>query len=337
MATIHDVAKLAGVAPITVSRVINQAGYISQETRERVESAINELGYVPNTLARSLRSKRTNTLALVLTDITNPYWTTVARGVEDTASESGYTVFFCNTDESNEKELNYLRVLLEKQVDGILLVPALSSPESALYVQRQNTPIVILDRRIPEIQADIVRADSEQGSYKLTELLISQGHRRIAFLGGPMGVSTAEDRRNGFHRAVEQMNDVKNPFEITEYSGKYSYDSGYEMALQLFEHTPRPTAVIATNNFIANGAMRAFRDKGIQVPDDISLVGFDDIPAPLNTIPFLTVVSQPAYEMGKISTEILLSRLKKGVQQPFQEVVLPVGIIVRHSSKEMKS
>src|SRR5512147_1412459 len=148
MATIHDVAQRAGVSPITVSRVINHSGYASQDTRERVEAAVIELGYVPNRLARSLRSKRTHTLALVITDITNPFFTTVARGVEDTASDAGYTVIFCNTDESITEERKYLHMLLEQRVGGIILVPALSIPDSVAFVQEHGTPVVVLDRRI---------------------------------------------------------------------------------------------------------------------------------------------------------------------------------------------
>jgi LacI family transcriptional regulator len=331
MPTIHDVARLAGVAPITVSRVINNSGYLSQETRERVESAISDLGYVPNTLARSLRSKRTNTLALVLTDITNPFWTTVARGVEDTASDAGFTVFFCNTDESISEEQKYLKALLQKQVDGILLVPAQNTPDSVELIQKQNTPTVILDRQIAGVQADCVRADSRNGSYELTRLLISQGHTRIALLGGPEGVSTANDRREGYRQALSEAGLLKenNPFE---FSGKYTYESGYDLTEQVLSCSPSPTALVATNNFIANGAIRALRDHGITVPDYMSVVGFDDIPAAINTIPFLTVVSQPAYEMGKEATRLLLSRLNGEAPDVYKDLVLPVELIVRQSS-----
>jgi LacI family transcriptional regulator len=176
MATIHDVAQRAGVSPITVSRVINHSGYASQETRARVEAAIAELGYVPNRLARSLRSKRTHTLALVLTDITNPFFTTVARGVEDTASDAGYTVIFCNTDESESEEKKYLQVLLQQQVDGILLVPARGTPDSIDLIRKQNTPVVVLDRRLPSrVEVDTVRCENERGAYQLVRLLIGWG------------------------------------------------------------------------------------------------------------------------------------------------------------------
>jgi LacI family transcriptional regulator len=209
MATIHDVAKMAGVAPITVSRVINQSGYFSSETQQRVEEAISQLGYVPNTLARSLRSKRTNTLALILTDITNPFFTTLARGVEDAASDAGFTVVFCNSDESESKEQKYLNVLLQKQVDGFLVVPACSKIDSIERIQRQGVPVVVLDRRIPEANIDIVRCDSEDGAYQLTKLLISLGHRQIAALNGPREVSTSADRAAGYLRAMPRADTRK--------------------------------------------------------------------------------------------------------------------------------
>ena len=203
MPTIRDVAKRAGVAPITVSRVINDSSYVSQETRERVESVIDELGYVPNMLGPSLRFKQTMTLALILTDITNPFWTTVARGVEDVAQANGYSTILCNTDESETKQEQYLQMLLRRRIDGILFVPTSSrDPKPIHQIQKQGIPVVLLDRQISDVQVDVVRADSENGAYQLTQYLLSLGHNRIALLTGPQTVSTAVDRVNGYRRAL---------------------------------------------------------------------------------------------------------------------------------------
>ena len=202
MTTLQDVAKLAGVSPMTVSRVINNSGYVNKKTRERVEQAIAELDYVPNALARSLRFKQTKTLALIISDITNPFFTTIARGVEDTASEQGFSVIFCNTDESRDKETEYLNVVIQKQVDGVLLVPAFSSQESIKFLQDCGVPFVVLDRRMPELKVDIVRCDSEQGAYELTRHLLDLGHQRIAALSGSRQVTTAADRIAGYRRAL---------------------------------------------------------------------------------------------------------------------------------------
>jgi len=194
MPNITDVAKQAGVAPITVSRVINNSGYASDETRKRVEEAIEELGYVPNTLARGLRSKRTHTLALVMTDITNPFFTLIARGVEDAASAAGFTVIFCNTDESESEEQKYTQILAQQQVDGVLLVPACSNPDSVKFLQSKDITVVLLDRRVPGVSADLVRCDSRNGATQLIQYLIALGHTQITIITGPQHVSTSEDR-----------------------------------------------------------------------------------------------------------------------------------------------
>jgi LacI family transcriptional regulator len=164
MTTIREVAKLAGVSPITVSRVINNSSYTSDETKKKVNAAIRQLGYVPNTLARSLRSRRTCTLALVLTDITNPFWTTVARGAEDAASEAGFSMMLGNTDESEQKQDRYINALLEKQIDGILFVPVGNTAATMQMLRRQEVPCVVLDRRIAGGRVDVVRSDSEGGA-----------------------------------------------------------------------------------------------------------------------------------------------------------------------------
>jgi LacI family transcriptional regulator len=330
MATVRDVAKQAGVAPITVSRVVNNSGYVSEETRARVEAAIADMGYVPNVLARSLRSRRTDTLALILTDISNPFWTTVVRGVEDAASNAGFNVILCNTDESEAEQDKYLRVLLQKQVDGVLLVPARSALEPIQFVQSQDTPVVVLDRLIPDVQADTVHCDSEGGAHQLTRLLLSLGHRRIAVLSGPQGVSTAEDRVAGYQRALKEAGLDVDPALV--YYGQFSLESGYTMTQRVLAATPRPSGLFAGNNFIAIGALRALRDAGLQVPEDLALVGFDDLPADLVVDPFLTVVAQPAYEMGRRATELLLARLSGEAPEAYQEIVLPTELIVRQSS-----
>lgn len=330
MPTIRDVAKRAGVAPTTISRVINNSGYVSKETRQRVEAAIAELGYVPNTLARSLRFKKTNTLALVVPDITNPFWTTVARGVEDAASDRDFNVILCNTDESEAEQEKYLTVLLQKQIDGILLAPARSTAEPVELIQRQGVPVVVLDRRVPYALVDMVRCDSELGAYRLVRHLLTLGHRRIAMLTGPQGVSTAEDRVAGYQQALGEIGLDANSDVV--YYGEFTQASGYEMTQQALTATPRPTALFAANNFIAIGSLKALRDAGLQVPEDMTLVSFDDLPPAFIIDPFLTVTAQPAYEMGHRATELLLARLSGLVSTESQEIVLPTETIVRRSS-----
>jgi LacI family transcriptional regulator len=328
MATVRDVAERAGVSPITVSRVINNTGYISRATRDKVEAAIVELGYVPNVLARSLRSKRSHTLAFVTTDITNPFFTSMARGIEDAASDAGYTVLFCNTDESAEKEDRYVQLLLQKQTDGILLVPALSSPRSVQLLHSQDTPVVVLDRGIGPLKADVVRCDSVQGAQDLINILIERGHRRIAALSGPVGTSTADDRVRGYELAMQAAGLSTQDLIVR---GQFTEPSGFEMATAALRLTPRPTAFFASNNFMALGALRAIEVSGLAIPKDISVAAFDDVPPVLAQYAFLTVVAQPAYQMGQQAVALLLERLRSDEQAPYREVILPTTLIVRGS------
>jgi LacI family transcriptional regulator len=330
MSTINDVAIRAGVAPITVSRVINNSGYVSEETRRRVEKAVADLGYVPSGPARSLRLKRTNSIALVLTDITNPFFTTVARGVEDVASEAGYTVTYCNTDEDESKEQKNISLLLQQQVDGILLVPALSKTNTVDFIQGYDVPVVILDRRIPGADADIVRCDSEDGAYKLVSYLLELGHHHIAILTGPEGTSTADDRLAGYKKAMSKAGLKAN--EALVFRGSFTQGSGFEMAEQAMSVTPRPTAIFAANNFIAIGVMKALQGLELSVPEDISLVGFDDLPESLVIFPFLTVAAQPAYDMAKEATCLLLARIAGEAPEESKEIVLPTELIIRQST-----
>ena len=353
MSTIRDVAKLAGVAPITVSRVINNSGYITDETRQRVEEAIRTLGYMPNSLARSLRSHQTRMLALVLTDITNPFWTTVARGVEDAASDAGFSVILCNTDESDLKQERYIRVILEKRVDGVLLVPSGNPQEPVCTIRSQRAPVVVLDRRVSgELGVDSVRSDSIGGARDLVRLLIRLGHKRIATLTGPRDVSTAIDRVTGYREALKEAGltweqvlygeyDLASGYSLVNEAlqsespqvyGEQDLASGYKLTGPAQQSNGRPTAFFAANNFLAIGALRALRAANLQVPEQVALVGFDDLPEALMVDPFLTVAAQPAYEMGHKATELLLERLAGHAPDGCQEIVLPTQLIIRRSS-----
>jgi LacI family transcriptional regulator len=332
MPTIRDVAKLAGVAPITVSRVINDTSYVSQEKRERVEAAIEELGYVPNMLGPSLRFKQTMTLAMIIADVTNPFWTTVARGVEDVAQKNGYSTILCNTDESEEKQEQYLQMLLRRRIDGILLVPTSVSPDPIRLIQKQDIPVVVLDRRVNDVDVDIVRADSDEGAYQLTKHLISLGHRRITMLAGPQSVSTAKDRVNGFCRALSEIGLKSSDLQI--FWGNFTQQSGYEMTIKVLAASPRPTALFAVNNFVAIGAIQALQEQNLKVPEDMALVAFDDMSLALNLNPFLTVANQPAREMGKRAACLLLERIKGENDRPCQQIMLPTELIIRSSGGE---
>lgn len=329
MPNLHDIAKRAGVAPITVSRVINNSGYVSQPTRERVEEAVKELGYVPNTIARGLRSKRTHTLALIVTDITNPYFTSMARGVEDVAGASNYTVIYCNTDESEAKEEKYANMLAQRQVDGVLLVPSCGNATTIKFLESNDIDVVVLDRRIAGVKSDIVCSDSENGANRLVKLLIGLGHKQIAIITGQKDVSTSSERVTGYQHALTEAG--LSDSEMIYY-GAFNEHSGYELANQAMMRSPKPTAIFGGNNFIAIGIIKALHDLKFDIPGDISVVGFDDLPDSMFMKPFLTVARQRSYEMGRLATELLLKRISGELPDGHREIILPVEIVVRESS-----
>jgi LacI family transcriptional regulator len=264
-----------------------------------------------------------------MTDITNPFFTLIARGVEDTANASGFTVIYCNTDESEAKEVKYINILVQKQVDGVLLVPACSNSKSVNFLHSNNIPIVLIDRSIPDFKTDLVRCNSEGGAYNLVKHLIDLGHKRIVTITGPRGISTSEDRVVGYHRAMSEAG-LENLASV--YYGAFTQASGYELANYVIALYPRPTALFGANNFISIGALKALRDANFRVPEDMAVVGFDDLPASMVVNPILTVAAQPAYEMGQLATDLLVKRLSDDASEREQEIILQTEIILRQSS-----
>jgi len=303
MPTLHDVAKRAGVSPMTVSRVVNGTGSVSPERRARVEQALAETGYMPNTVARNLRAQRTDTIALVMPDMTNPFFTALAQGVETAAREAGISLLLANTDEREDEERRLVRMLLQRRADGLLIIPAGCGDDSIRLCRAHSVPVVVVDRRLETRGVDIVRADSEGGSLQLGRLLVSLGHRRMAVLSGPASVPTALDRAAGFSRAL--ADEAGLPAPIVRH-GAFSIDSGRDMTLSVMAQEPRPTALFAANNFIAIGVLHGLEELGLRVPEDVAVVGFDDLPRAMVTFPFLTVAAQPASEMGRRSVAVLL-------------------------------
>ena len=325
MPRLVDVAKRAGVSAMTVSRVVNDSGPVSPAVRARVEQALTETGYMPNTLARSLRSKRTDTLALVLADMTNPFFTTLAHGVETAAREAGLMLVLANTDESEHEERRLVQMLLQRQVDGILLVPAGGAAGAIRECRARGTHVVVVDRRPDRQVVDVVRADSKGGASALARLLVKLGHRHAAVLAGPRGVSTADDRTTGF---LEAWHAGGRDVEPQVLHGAFSIYSGYEMALRALASSPRPSALFAANNFIALGVLHALDAVGVSVPNEVAVVGFDDLPQAMVTTPFLTVATQPAFEIGRRSVGLLLERLADP-DRSAREIILPTELVIR--------
>ncbi|WP_156040152.1 substrate-binding domain-containing protein [Alicyclobacillus macrosporangiidus] len=333
MANISDVAKLAGVSPMTVSRVINQSGHVKEETRLRVLRAMKELNYVPNDLARSLVRRRTDTLALIVPDITNPFFTTVARGTEDTARKNDFRVVLCNSDEDPVKELEYIRMCVSIRVDGVIIAATGDGARRNLaLLDSFEIPYVLVDRKVDGVQADVVTGDSFMGAYHLVKHLIDLGHRDIAMITGFLTTSTARERRDGYRRALEEHGIPFREAFVKETS--YMRNMDFALVEQLLDCTPRPTAIFAANNFLAVQVIQGLRHRGLRVPEDIAVVCFDDVDPYSLVEPFLTVASQPAYNFGTIATQLLIERIEHGegpAPSP-RNIVLQPEIIIRKSS-----
>jgi LacI family transcriptional regulator len=248
--------------------------------------------------------------------------------VEDVASVSDHLVLVGNTDEVEAEEVRYMRMLIQKGVDGVLFVPAVSGEEAIEIAQLHHIPVVVLDRRTTIENVDSIRCDSVQGAKELAIHLSDQGHSQFAILAGPKGNPSSDDRIKGFLSALQSEVDL----EVLH--GRFTVDEGARMMASVLQMSPRPTAVFATNNFIAIGAVNEVRRSGLRIPDDLSVVGFDDLPAHLITFPFLTVASQPAYEMGAEAARILLGRIKDA-QTPFVHEILPTSLIIRSSTSPL--
>ncbi|WP_407270901.1 LacI family DNA-binding transcriptional regulator [Radiobacillus sp. PE A8.2] len=337
MVTIYDIAKLANVSPMTVSRVINNNGNIKETTKQRVENAIKDLGYIPNSAARSLTSKKTRILSLILTDITNPFFTKVARGAEDKAMEIGYQVLLSNTDEDAEKESEYINMILSTRVDGVIIAP--TGDQSLKEIERlrnQNIPVVLIDRELDNFNGDIVVGDSYEGSRKLVEHLIELGHRRIALINGPSNISTARERRRGYVETLKLSSLPIHDRYISEINYKQDDAKSVIKKLISLPKQEQPTAIFAANNFIAISTIKALQSFGLSVPNDISVVSFDDI-EPIDSFnPFLTVASQPAYSFGMLAMQLLIQRMEEKESNEPRKIVLPPEIIVRKSSTPYK-
>ncbi|WP_394840439.1 substrate-binding domain-containing protein [Pendulispora rubella] len=275
---------------------------------------MRELNYVPNALAQSLKGRSTRTLGLVVGDVSNPFFTLLARGLEDAATAAGYSVILCNSDDDPKKEKAYLEILARRRVDGLVLTPSQTDPQPVLDWARQSGPVCLVDRPVAGLDfhaagIDVVRGESLLAAEKLVEHLISHGHKRIAIVNGPPTLATAVDRLNGYRRALTVAG-LKVDKRL-EREGQFSVESGRETTLELLAKKPAPTAIFATNNQLALGAMLAARDRGLRIPDDLALVTFEDIPHVADVWPFISVAAQAAASMGQEAGRFILERIQR--------------------------
>lgn len=326
MSTILDVAREAGVSHATVTRFFNEPERLRPEMRRRVARAVKELQYVPNAAARSLISRRSKLAALIVTDITSLFHTSLIAGVQGVAHDHGYTLVLADTAESIDREHEVLKAMISHQVDGVILTAAAGEDHLLDLLRAHGVHVVLADRELPGAAVDTVVGDSFEGGWLLADHLIRQGFRRIAFIGGQPGVSSLEQRLLGYRKAV-----VAASLEPLEYLGRYDSESGKEIIDRLVAEASLPDAIVAASSKVALGILVALRRHGVRVPDDIAVSSIDDIEAASMIDPFLTVVAQPAFEIGQIAMEMLLERVS-GRDYPPRRVTLPVNLIVRRSS-----
>src|SRR6266540_3003288 len=300
MATIREVAESAGVSYATVSHVINNTRVVSQETRERVLAAMKSLNYHPNALARSLRQGKTNTIGLVLPDSANPFFAEISRGIEDEAFKKGYSVFLCNTELDTQRELFYVDVLSKNQVGGIIFVAAGDQADSLDFLLRQNMPVVMIDRDLPNVEVDAVLTDHQLGGFLATQHLIELGHKRIACIAGPSSITPSAERMTGYRKALEQANLPYDENLIIR--GDYHAQSGMEITHSVLK--------------------------------DLAVVGYDDLELAQFTNPPLTTIAQPKKEIGVQAVNLLVDRISRKSRPPSRLILAP-ELIVRRSTKEL--
>ncbi|WP_180698921.1 LacI family DNA-binding transcriptional regulator [Pseudomonas crudilactis] len=328
MATIKDVAALAGISYTTVSHVVNNTRPVSQEVRLKVEAAIKSLDYVPSAVARSLKAKTTATIGLLVPNSLNPYFAELARGIEDYCERNGYCVILCNSDDNPDKQRSYLRVLLEKRIDGLIVASAGGDSGLAQGLAGVKTPMVIVDRSLDGVDADLVRIDHEYGAYLATRHLLELGHRDIATIGGPASTSVAQMRLAGYCRALKEAGVEVRQKRMLE--SDFTSTGGYNAAATLLESNP-PSAIFAGNDMIGIGVLRAAAERNVRVPSELSVIGFDDIQMSRYVYPALTTVGQSILQLGEMAAEVLLRRIATPTLGTDQRIVTP-SIVLREST-----
>ena len=329
--TLKDVAREAGVSINTASRALNDRPEIHPDTKERVLRAAAKLGYRPNKLARGLRSNKTEIIGVIVGDIANPFFSAVVQGMGKKAKSLGYSLILQDTGEDYENEEEAVRIMQYEQVDGVLLTPVQTDKKTVQLLQEAGIPFVLVARYFTDIEADYVVADDAQGGWLATTHLIDRGHKRIAFINGPSYNSSARERMEGYTRALCEHGIAVDDRLIRTCA--LTMEDGYVHTKDMLRKIrPRPTAFLAFSDFVALGIMQALREKGIKVPRDMAVVGYDDIAfASCLEVP-LTTVRMPKREMGERAVEVLIEKIEQKEAAQHRQVKMPVELVVRESS-----
>ncbi len=333
MTSIKDVAQMAGVSVTTVSHVLNKTRAVNPGTQTRVMAAVRTLGYVPSAVARSLKMKATHTIGMLVPNNSNPYFAELVRAVEDACFDAGYALLLCNTDDNAERQQVYLDVLAQKRVDGLIVASTTDDALMSLHLSQTTIPMVLIDRAIAGLDKPCVQTDHVQGGMLATSHLLSLGHQRIACIAGPEQLHSSEQRVQGWRQALQQSG-LRS--DLLEY-GDFGVNGGYLAMLSLLggSASSRPTAVIACNDLMAIGALRAAHERGLRVPQDVAVVGYDDIELASYTHPPLTSVVQPVVTMAQQAMALLLAYMKPidPASQPAEVRLLTPALVTRASSK----
>lgn len=328
MVSIKDVAQRAGVSSATVSRVLADKPHVRPELRERVWKAVEELGYQPSRVARSLRAQKSKIIGLIISDIQNPFFTSIVRAVEDAAYEQGFSIFLCNSDEDPEKEKMYLDLMRAENVAGIIVTPTRETGDSFQDVLDDEIAVVELDRRTPSVETDTVLTNNVKSAYNLVSHLIADGHQRIGAVIGVSDITTGRERMEGYVRALTAQGIDVSP-ELT-IQALPKERQGYEATEELLGLPDPPTAIFTGNNLLTIGALKAIQARKLTIPDDVALAGFDEMRWTSLIKPGLTVIEQPTYELGRTAADLLLERLEDPSRST-REVILKGKLIIRQS------
>jgi LacI family transcriptional regulator len=330
--TIRDVAAIAGVSPATVSRVLNGKQDVGADLRRRVLGAVTELGYRRNGPARSLRTRAAMVLGVIISDVTNPFFTAVVRGAEDQAQLAGYSVVLANADEDVAKEARYLEVAAAEQMAGALLSPASSQQTSIDVLLERGIPVVTIDRRLAATPVDSITVNNHRAAREAVQHLIGQGCRRVGLVAGPVQTTTGASRLAGYRAALRNAERTLDPSLIAY--ADFRTEGGYAATRHLLRQRRPPDGLLISNNLMTVGGLQAIGEAGLAIPGDIAIVGFDDANWATALNPPLTVVAQPTYEIGQTAAKLLLRRID-GEKFPPRHVVLQAELIERASSQRM--
>jgi LacI family transcriptional regulator len=326
--SMKDVAQKAGVSTATVSHVINKTRFVRVETKKKVLDAMKELNYYLNSAARSLRSRKSNVVGLLVPDISNFFFTSIARGVENTLKRNGYNLIFSNSNENLESEIEQIKIFNTQLVDGLIMAPVPGDHTFLNELLNGGYPVVFIDRKPKGYQGDCVLGDNIKGTYDAISMLIKKGHSRIGIITGLPGLTTTEERLIGYKKALTKygLKINKNIIKV----GYSQFEGGYKSTKELLEYTDI-TALFVTNNLMTVGAIKYLKEKRVAIPGDIAIIGFDDYRWASIIEPPLSMVKQPAYDIGEKASKLLLKKIKKEVIGDYKEYRLPIRIVIRDS------